>query len=364
MSVVALLALLTLWIVTMGGGGGKNGDNGADGKNPAPSITPGPSGSGPPSVKRRAGATSRGRGLRWSGDGSGSGSGDGSGSGPARDPATVPARRLGRLRGCGRHRRLGERYRRGRRRRGRHPAGRLHPAQLHRERGEVQPAQRHNTYTPADAHVRTDRAEHLRQRLQGRSRAEERGVHDRPGEQRRRLLVLRGLPQGPAHQPVPGRRRQRHHLHPEVGPQAERPRVRHASRGLGQSRDVPGGGQGPGLREGPDVVRALGRAMPRGRILLGAGVGRTSGPPGPGRIRASGPQGRRRHLWSARAAAPETYLGFAGPPGPERHLWSARAAAPETYSRPGRAGPRTPEGGTPSRVPPSAVTAGCRTRQT
>ncbi|MEU2916091.1 hypothetical protein ACFYM3_42220 [Streptomyces massasporeus] len=85
-SVVAVLALLTLWIVTMGGGGGKNGDNGANGKNPAPSITPGPSSSGPaisqaPGGRDESGDEGSGGSGDGSGDGSGSGSGDGSGSG-------------------------------------------------------------------------------------------------------------------------------------------------------------------------------------------------------------------------------------------------------------------------------------------
>ncbi|MEU9863566.1 hypothetical protein AB0D99_22100 [Streptomyces sp. NPDC047971] len=44
---IALLALITLWAVTSGGGGGKKPDDSANGSSPAPSITPGPSGSGP-----------------------------------------------------------------------------------------------------------------------------------------------------------------------------------------------------------------------------------------------------------------------------------------------------------------------------
>jgi hypothetical protein len=54
--VAALLALLTTWLVTMGGTGGKDRGNGANGKNPAPSITPGPSSSG-----RRVGRRGLGR---------------------------------------------------------------------------------------------------------------------------------------------------------------------------------------------------------------------------------------------------------------------------------------------------------------
>ncbi|MFF6834585.1 MULTISPECIES: hypothetical protein [unclassified Streptomyces] len=45
---IALLALLTVWAVTSGGGGGKKPNDSAKGPSPTPpSITPGPSGSGP-----------------------------------------------------------------------------------------------------------------------------------------------------------------------------------------------------------------------------------------------------------------------------------------------------------------------------
>ncbi|MDR6976667.1 hypothetical protein J2X68_003358 [Streptomyces sp. 3330] len=74
LSVFALLALLTLWVVTSGGGGKKNGADGGGGKNPASSITPGPSGSGP-AISQNPG------GRDESGDGTSSGSGSGSGSG-------------------------------------------------------------------------------------------------------------------------------------------------------------------------------------------------------------------------------------------------------------------------------------------
>ncbi|MET7289140.1 hypothetical protein [Streptomyces sp. NPDC005573] len=46
-SVVSVLALLGTWIVVSGGGGGKNDAGGSNGKNPASTITPGPSSSGP-----------------------------------------------------------------------------------------------------------------------------------------------------------------------------------------------------------------------------------------------------------------------------------------------------------------------------
>ncbi|MFF0889771.1 hypothetical protein [Streptomyces sp. NPDC003456] len=84
-SVVALLALLVTWIVSMGGGGGDGGD-GADGKNPAPSITPGPSGSGPaisqaPGGRDESGGAGSGGSSAGATGGSGDGSGDGSGEG-------------------------------------------------------------------------------------------------------------------------------------------------------------------------------------------------------------------------------------------------------------------------------------------
>lgn len=91
LSVIVLLALLITWIVTSGGGGGKNDAGDANGKNPAQTITPGPSGSGPAISQHPGGRDgSGGASSGGSGDGSGSGSsagsggtgsGDGSGSG-------------------------------------------------------------------------------------------------------------------------------------------------------------------------------------------------------------------------------------------------------------------------------------------
>lgn len=85
MSVVAVLALLITWIVTSGGSGGKNHAGGSDGKNPAPSITPGPSDSGPAISQHPGGRDESGSGDTGSGgsDGSGGspGPGDGTGSG-------------------------------------------------------------------------------------------------------------------------------------------------------------------------------------------------------------------------------------------------------------------------------------------
>ncbi|MFD9390261.1 hypothetical protein ACFWBB_05835 [Streptomyces sp. NPDC060000] len=80
LSVFALLALLILWVVTSGGGGGNNGADGGGGKNPASSITPGPSGSGP-AISQNPGGRDESSAGATSGSGSGSGSGTGSGDG-------------------------------------------------------------------------------------------------------------------------------------------------------------------------------------------------------------------------------------------------------------------------------------------
>ncbi|WP_179232349.1 hypothetical protein [Streptomyces sp. CS159] len=83
LSLLALLALLITWIVVAGGGdGGKGAKDGADGKNPAPSITPGPSGSGPAISQAPGGRDESGGGdSNGSGSGSASGGGDGSDAG-------------------------------------------------------------------------------------------------------------------------------------------------------------------------------------------------------------------------------------------------------------------------------------------
>ncbi|MEU9554850.1 hypothetical protein [Streptomyces fumanus] len=81
LSVIVVLALLITWIVTSGGGGGGNGhDDGANGRNPAPSITPGPSGSGP-AISQAPGGREESGDEETGGSGGGNGSGDGSGSG-------------------------------------------------------------------------------------------------------------------------------------------------------------------------------------------------------------------------------------------------------------------------------------------
>ncbi|MFB7737326.1 hypothetical protein ACFC08_23670 [Streptomyces sp. NPDC056112] len=81
LSVVALLALLIVWIVPLGGGGRKTNGEGPDGKHPAPStstITPGPSGSGPAISQHPGGRKESGGGDSG---GSGSGTGDTGGTG-------------------------------------------------------------------------------------------------------------------------------------------------------------------------------------------------------------------------------------------------------------------------------------------
>ena len=88
LAVLGVLALLVVWIVALGGGGGKKNEGGGDGKNPAPSITPGPSSSGPaisrhPGGRDESGGDSDGGsgGSAGSGDSDGGGSSDGSGTG-------------------------------------------------------------------------------------------------------------------------------------------------------------------------------------------------------------------------------------------------------------------------------------------
>ncbi|MBU8551105.1 hypothetical protein IMX12_20195 [Streptomyces sp. Babs14] len=81
LSLLALLALLITWIVVAGGGdGGKDREDGANGKNPAPSITPGPSGSGP-AISEAPGGRDESDGGDSDGSGSGAGSGGAGGEG-------------------------------------------------------------------------------------------------------------------------------------------------------------------------------------------------------------------------------------------------------------------------------------------
>jgi hypothetical protein len=80
LSVIAVLALLIAWIVTAGGGSGKKSAGGSNGKNPAPTITPGPSSSGPAISQHPGGRGDSGGGSGGSDSGSGGGSGSDDGS--------------------------------------------------------------------------------------------------------------------------------------------------------------------------------------------------------------------------------------------------------------------------------------------
>jgi len=80
-SVVALLALLITWIVTSGGGGSKNGADGAkNGRTPAPTITAGPSGTGPAISQHPGGRDESSSGGASGSSGSSGGASGGSGS--------------------------------------------------------------------------------------------------------------------------------------------------------------------------------------------------------------------------------------------------------------------------------------------
>ncbi|WP_427921780.1 hypothetical protein [Streptomyces sp. cg40] len=83
-SVVALLALLITWIVTSGGGGSKNGADGAkNGRTPAPTITAGPSGTGPAISQHPGGRDESGSGGASGGSSGSSGGSSSGGSGSA-----------------------------------------------------------------------------------------------------------------------------------------------------------------------------------------------------------------------------------------------------------------------------------------
>ncbi|MBD9732586.1 hypothetical protein IGX29_12365 [Streptomyces sp. H28] len=86
LSVLALLALLITWVVTAGGGGGNGHENGANGKNPAPSITPGPSSSGPAISQAPGGRDETGD---ENSGGASSGTGDDGANGDAGDGGTA-----------------------------------------------------------------------------------------------------------------------------------------------------------------------------------------------------------------------------------------------------------------------------------
>ncbi|WP_128382134.1 hypothetical protein [Streptomyces cavernae] len=81
LSILALLSLLIVWIVSSGGGGSKNNSGGSNGKNPAPSITPGPSGSGPAISQAPGGRDESSGGGSSTGGSAGSSGGSEGGSG-------------------------------------------------------------------------------------------------------------------------------------------------------------------------------------------------------------------------------------------------------------------------------------------
>ncbi|QIQ03396.1 hypothetical protein [Streptomyces liangshanensis] len=84
-TLTALLALLVVWVVTSGDGGGKKSDDRSDGANPATSITPGPSGSGP-AISEQPGGRDESGGTGGSGGDGGTDGGAGD-SGKNGDPA-------------------------------------------------------------------------------------------------------------------------------------------------------------------------------------------------------------------------------------------------------------------------------------
>ncbi|UQT57154.1 hypothetical protein M4V62_19745 [Streptomyces durmitorensis] len=82
LSLIGLMALLVVWVLTLGGGGQKNGADGPSGSGPATSITPGPSGSGPAISEHPGGRDeSDDEGDGGSGSGGSGGDGDSEGSG-------------------------------------------------------------------------------------------------------------------------------------------------------------------------------------------------------------------------------------------------------------------------------------------
>ncbi|MFE5714486.1 hypothetical protein ACFQ7J_27200 [Streptomyces sp. NPDC056501] len=79
---VAVLALLAVWAVSSGDGGGKKANDAANGSSPTPpSITPGPSGTGPAISQQPGGRDESDESGETSGDGDGGDGGDSAGSG-------------------------------------------------------------------------------------------------------------------------------------------------------------------------------------------------------------------------------------------------------------------------------------------
>ena len=98
MCVLALVAFFAVWAIGLGGPGAKHDEGGgSNGDHPAPSITPGPSGSGPAISSRPGGRDETGDGGTGTGDGSAGdegstgGAGSASGSGGGGRGAGAPA---------------------------------------------------------------------------------------------------------------------------------------------------------------------------------------------------------------------------------------------------------------------------------
>ncbi|WP_128977960.1 hypothetical protein [Streptomyces roseicoloratus] len=77
---VALLALVAVWVLASGGDGGGKANDPANGSSPAPAITPGPSSSGPAFSQRPGGRDESGDEDTAGGDGSGGGTDAGAGT--------------------------------------------------------------------------------------------------------------------------------------------------------------------------------------------------------------------------------------------------------------------------------------------
>ncbi|HEY9373835.1 hypothetical protein [Streptomyces sp.] len=87
---IALLAALALWAVSSRGGGGKTTDDGANGASPVPSITPGPSSSGPAISEQPGGRDESGEsGAGDSGSGAGGADSGGAGGGDGKNGDTA-----------------------------------------------------------------------------------------------------------------------------------------------------------------------------------------------------------------------------------------------------------------------------------
>lgn len=254
LSVLGLLALLTVWVVGTGGGGGHNGSRRVERQESASSITPGPSGSGP-AISQHPGGRDESSGGgdgggSGSGDGgasdggSGNGSGDGSGDGSTGSgTGTGGGSDDGAKNGGGAADRL--------------PAGstvpNCTPANVKLTLKSVR-----NTYAPGEQ----PEIELIAKNTSGSDCKVDLGpksavltITQAGGDEdiwasddcpKDAAGILFRVPHGRPDRP-----------HGEVGPQARRPRVRHAPFGFGSRGHLPGRGEGTGTGEGADVVRPV-----------------------------------------------------------------------------------------------------------